>query len=140
MTVDSRITPCFWSRSETVDRTIRVLLVEDNDVYREALEFLLDRYDGLDVVGGVAMGGAAANACLELGADVVVIDYRLPDIDGSEVASEVHEKCPEATVVFLSASAGPDEVAAARSSGVALVRKDEGVDMLVGAVRSAVGG
>ena len=123
-----------------MDKTIRVLLVEDNDVYREALAFLLDRYDGLDVVGGVAMGGAAANACLELGADVVVIDYRLPDIDGSEVAAEVRGKCPETTVVFLSASAGSDEVAAAQSAGVALIGKDESVDVLVGAVRAAVGG
>ena len=123
-----------------MDKTIRVLLVEDNEVYREALAFLLDRYDGLDVVGAVAMGGAAANACLELGADVVVIDYRLPDIDGSEVAAEIREKCPETTVVFLSASAGSDEVAAAQSTGVALIGKDEGVDVLVGAVRAAVGG
>lgn len=116
-----------------------MLLVEDNDVYRESLEFLLDRHDGLEVVGGVAMGGAAADACLELGADVVVIDYRLPDVDGSEVAAELREKCPEATVVFLSASAGPNEVAAAQSSGVALIGKDEGVDVLVGAVRAAAG-
>ena len=119
--------------------TIRVLLVEDNDVYRESLEFLLDRYDGLDVVGGVAMGGAAASACTALGADVVVIDYRLPDVDGSEVAAEVRESCPEATIVFLSASAGPHEVAAAQRSGVAFVRKDDGVDVLVSAVRAAAG-
>ncbi|CAN5659836.1 hypothetical protein BH20ACT14_BH20ACT14_18790 [soil metagenome] len=116
-----------------------MLLVEDNDVYRESLEFLLDRYDGLEVVGGVAMGGAAASACATLGANVVVIDYRLPDVDGSEVAAEVRERCPGATVVFLSASAGPHEVAAARRSGVAFVRKDEGVDVLVGAVRAAAG-
>ncbi len=123
-----------------VERTIRVLLVEDNDVYRESLKFLLDRYEGLDVVGGVAIGGAAANACRELAADVVVIDYRLPDVDGDEVATELGERCPHAAVVFLSASAGPDEVAAAQSRGVALVRKDEGVGVLIGAVRAAVGG
>jgi DNA-binding NarL/FixJ family response regulator len=118
---------------------IRVLLVEDNEVYRESLVFLLDRYDGLEVVGAVGDGGSAAGACAELGADVVVIDYRLPDLDGSEVAEDVQVGCPEAEVVFLSASAGEDEVDAARSSRAALVRKDEGVEALVGAVRAAAG-
>ena len=123
-----------------MEQTIRVLLVEDNDVYRASLEFLLARYEGLEVVGSVAMGGAAAGACAEFGADVVVIDYRLPDVNGSEVAAELRERCPEAAVVFLSASAGGDEAAAARSSGVPLVRKDEGVDVLVGALRAAMEG
>ena len=117
-----------------------MLLVEDNDVYRASLEFLLARYEGLEIVGSVAMGGAAAGACAELGADVVVIDFRLPDVDGSEVAAELRESCPRAAVVFLSASAGAEEAAAARTSGVALVRKDEGVDVLVGAVRAAMEG
>lgn len=119
---------------------IRVLLVEDNDVYRESLEFLLDRYDGLEVVGAVALGWAAASACAEREADVVVIDYRLPDVDGSEAAADVRARCPEAAIVFLSASAGQEERDAARSSGVTLVRKDEGIDILVGAVRAASSG
>ena len=123
-----------------MERTIRVLLVEDNDVYRASLEFLLDRYQGLEVVGSVAMGGAAAVACAELAANVVVIDYRLPDVDGSEVAAELRERCPEAAIVFLSASVGRDEAAAARDLGVSLVRKDEGVEVLVGAVRAAMEG
>jgi DNA-binding NarL/FixJ family response regulator len=122
-----------------VERPIRVLLVEDNDVYRESLAFLLGRVDGLEVVGAVGVGASAAPACAELAADVVVIDYRLPDVDGAEAAADVRERCPEAGVVFLSASAGQDEHDAARSSGAALVRKDEGVDRLVDAVRAAAG-
>jgi DNA-binding NarL/FixJ family response regulator len=123
--------------TEAAEAPIRVLLVEDNDVYREALVFLLGRYEGLDVVGAVASGSYAASACAELGAQVVVIDYRLPDIDGAEAAEDVRERCPQASIVFLSASAGPDEVAGARRSHAAFVRKDEGVDALVGAVRAA---
>jgi DNA-binding NarL/FixJ family response regulator len=118
---------------------IRVLLVEDNDVYRESLAFLLRRYEGLEVVGAVATGASAAPASAELQADVVVIDYRLPDIDGAETAESVRERRPEASVVFLSASAGHEEINAARSSKAALVRKDEGVDALVDAVRAAAG-
>jgi DNA-binding NarL/FixJ family response regulator len=68
---------------------------------------------------------------------VVVIDYRLPDVDGSVAAEAVGERCPDAAIVFLSASAGQEERDAARSAGVALVRKDEGIDILVGAVRTA---
>ncbi len=118
---------------------IRVLLVEDNDVYRDSLVFLLARYEGVDVVGAVPDGSSAAPACAELEADVVVMDYRLPDIDGEEAAEDVRERCPRATIVFLSASAGQDEVDAARRAGAAFVRKDEGVDTLVGAVRDAAG-
>jgi DNA-binding NarL/FixJ family response regulator len=119
---------------------IRVLLVEDNEVYRDSLEFLLDRYDGIEVVGAVALGEAAATACAEGGAEVVVIDYRLPDVEGSVAAEEVRERCPEAAIVFLSASVGQEERDAARRAGVALVRKDEGIDILVDAVRAASSG
>ena len=110
---------------------VRVLLVEDSDVYRDSLVFLLGREPGIEVVDAVATGGEAAKACLELGADVVVIDYRLPDVDGAEAAADVRERCPRASVVFLSASAGERELASARAAGVALVRKDEALEVLV---------
>jgi len=116
---------------------IRVLLVEDNDVFRESLVFLLRRHADVEVVGAVADGSSAAPACAELEAEVVVIDYRLPDVDGAEVAEAVRDRCPGASVVFLSASAGKEEHEAARSTGAPLVRKDEGVDALVDAVRTA---
>jgi DNA-binding NarL/FixJ family response regulator len=120
-----------------VQAPIRVLLVEDSDVYRESLVLLLGRVAGIEVVGAVATGGAAAAACEELRADVVVIDYRLPDVDGAEAAADVRERCAQASIVFLSASAGQQESLAAERSGSALVRKDEGVDALVEAVRAA---
>jgi DNA-binding NarL/FixJ family response regulator len=78
---------------------IRVLLVEDSDVYRDSLVFLLARVAGIEVVGAVATGAAAASACEELEAQVAVIDYRLPDVDGAEAAAEVRRRCPGAGVV-----------------------------------------
>ena len=121
-------------------KPVRVLLVEDSDVYRDSVVFLLGREPGIEVVGAVATGGEAATACLELGAEVTVIDYRLPDVDGAEAAAEVRERCPRASIVFLSASAGERELASARAAGVALVRKDEGLEALVAAIRAAHGG
>ena len=112
-----------------------VLVVDDDDGLRELLTDYLSGHGFR--VGAVADGSSAAPACAELEAEVVVIDYRLPDVDGAEVAEAVRDRCPGASVVFLSASAGREEHEAARSSGAPLVRKDEGVDALVDAVRAA---
>ena len=118
---------------------IRLLLVEDSDVYRESLVFLLDRHVELEVVDAVSDGESAVRACAELRPDVVVLDYRLPDVDGAQAAAEIRERCPGTAVVFLSASAGAEEYDAASSSGAALVRKDAGVDALISAVTAAAG-
>jgi DNA-binding NarL/FixJ family response regulator len=117
-----------------VRRPVRVLLVEDNDVYRESLAFLLGRRDEVEVVGEVATGSEAATASGRLDVDVAVVDFRLPDIDGAEAAYAVRERSPATSVVFLSASAGRDERDAARTSGFALVQKDAGIDALVDAI------
>jgi CheY-like chemotaxis protein len=69
----------------------------------------------------------------------VVLDYRLPDVDGAEAAQEVLQRCPGSGVVFLSASAGHDELEAARIVGVQLVRKDEGIEALAEALYSVTG-
>jgi DNA-binding NarL/FixJ family response regulator len=119
--------------------SIRILLVEDSDVYRDSLVFLLGTRSGLDVVGAVPDGASALRAFREHTPDVVILDYRLPDVDGAVVAADIREEAHQAALVFLSASAGTDEYDAASSAGAALVRKDEGIDALVRAVRAAAG-
>ena len=121
------------------DEPIRVLLVEDSDVYREALVFLLGTHVDLEVVGAVPDGASAVRASRELRPEVVVLDYRLPDVDGATVVEDLEAEDIRPPIVFLSASAGRDEYDAASSAGAALVRKDEGVDALVHAVRAAAG-
>jgi DNA-binding NarL/FixJ family response regulator len=121
-------------------RRIRVVLVEDNDAYRETLAFLLAGGSDVEVVGQVATGAEAAAACAELRADVAVVDLRLPDMDGGEAAADVRERSPSTSVVFLSASAGPGERAAASRTGSPFVGKGEGIDALVAAIRASAGG
>ena len=121
-------------------RRIRVLLVEDNEVYRDTLAFLLGRHQDLELVGAVATGAEAADASVDLDADVVVIDLRLPDIGGAEAAAAVRRRSPGTPVVFLSASAGDDEQRAASSSSATLVGKDEGIEALLAAIRASAGG
>jgi two-component system response regulator RegX3 len=118
-------------------KSIRVLLVEDNEAYRDSLAFLLGRREGIELAGAVATGEEAAAAVEEQNVDVAVVDLRLPGIGGADAAEAIRRRAPRASVVFLSASAGDEEREAARALGVALVQKDEGIQSLERAIRSA---
>jgi DNA-binding NarL/FixJ family response regulator len=117
---------------------IRILLVEDNDVYRASLELLLGLEDGVEVVGGISDGAAAAEACADLRADVVLMDFRLPGLDGAEATAAVLAACPAGAVVCLTAEATDVEDEAVRAAGAAaLVRKGGPIGELVAAIRAA---
>jgi len=117
---------------------IRVLLVEDNDVYRASLELLLGLQPGLEVVGAVAAGDEAADAATRLAADVVLMDYRLPGLDGAAATRAVTEACPAAAVLCLTAEASAEEREAIRRAGaVALVEKGDPIESLAAAIRAA---
>jgi DNA-binding NarL/FixJ family response regulator len=117
---------------------IRVVLVEDNQVFREALELLLGLRGDIEVVGSVGDGGQAVRACAELAPDVVLMDYRLPGLDGVQATRAVLEACPSTAVVCLTASANLRERDALTEAGVvAFLRKDEGLDAIVTAIRDA---
>jgi two-component system response regulator DesR len=119
-------------------RSIRIMLVEDNDVFRQALELLLGLQDGLEVVGAVAEGTAVVDACRELDPDVCVMDFRLPGMDGVEATAALRQACPNVAVVCLTASASPRELEALEAAGaVACLRKDQELDEIVDAIRGA---
>lgn len=117
---------------------IRVVLVEDNEVFREALELVLGVRTDMEVVASVPDGGNAAAAAARLRPDVVLMDYRLPGLDGVQATRAVREACPTAAVVCLTASANLRERDALTDAGaVACLRKDVGLDAIVAAILSA---
>ena len=117
---------------------IRVLLVEDNDVFRQALILLLELQDGIEVAAAVAEGNAALSAYRQYRPDVVVMDFRLPGMDGVEATLELVGEHPEVAVVCLTASASPRELDALMAAGaIDCLRKDEELDVIVGAIRRA---
>jgi DNA-binding NarL/FixJ family response regulator len=121
-----------------VTELIRVVLVEDNEVFREALELLLGLSADIRVVASVPDGTEAASTAAELRPDVVLMDYRLPGLDGVQATRAVLEACPETSVVCLTASASLRERDALTEAGaVACLRKDEGLDAIVAAIRDA---
>jgi DNA-binding NarL/FixJ family response regulator len=117
---------------------VRVALIEDNDVFREALEMLLGLQSGLDVVASAADGNDAVELCREHSPHVVLMDYRLPGIDGVQATKQLLEACPEVAVVCLTASANLREVDALYAAGaVACLTKDEPLEDIVAAIRRA---
>ncbi len=118
--------------------SIRIVLVEDNDVFREALELLLGLRPEMNVIASVGDGAEAARTAGELCPDVVLMDYRLPGLDGVQATQAVLEACPETAVVCLTASVNAREREALREAGaVACLEKDEGLDAIVSAIRDA---
>ena len=117
---------------------IRLVLVEDNQVFREALELLLGLRSDIEVVASVAEGSAAAEVVRQYLPDVVLMDYRLPGIDGVQATKAVREAAPGVAVVCLTASANLREVDALFEAGaVACLSKDQELDEIVEAIRRA---
>jgi DNA-binding NarL/FixJ family response regulator len=120
--------------------TIDVLLVEDNDVFREALELMLAAMPDIRVVGSVGDGRAAVDVCEETSPHVVLMDYRLPGLDGVEATAAIGSLDSDAAVVVLTASVENGELGALYEAGaVACLTKDSDVNEIVGAIREAAG-
>jgi len=120
---------------------IRIVLVEDNDVFREALELLLGMEPAVEVVAAVADGAEVVEAVREHAPDVVLMDYRLPGLDGVQATAAVREAFPEVAVVGLTASATQRELEALRAAGaVACLTKDRELEEIVDAIKRAVDG
>jgi DNA-binding NarL/FixJ family response regulator len=119
---------------------IGVVLVEDNDVFRQALELMLEVTPDIQVVAAVPDGESALAVCPQVNPDVVVVDYRLPGLDGVETTAGLRSACPRASVVVLTAAAETGEIQALLDAGaVACLTKDRGLDDIVGAIREAAG-
>jgi DNA-binding NarL/FixJ family response regulator len=117
---------------------VRIVLVEDNDVFREALELLLGMRDDVQVVASVGDGAAAVSAAVEARPDVVLMDYRLPGLDGIQATAQVVEAVPNVAVVALTASADDAEREALLEAGaVVCLNKDQELDEIVGAILQA---
>lgn len=119
---------------------VRIVLVEDNKVFREALELLLGLRSDVEVVASVGDGYDAVPACREHKPDVILMDYRLPGMDGVETTAAVREACPDVAVVCLTASANLREMDALREAGaVSCLTKDSELDDIVRAIHEAAG-
>src|SRR3712207_4895928 len=108
---------------------VRVVLVEDNKVFREALELLLGLQPDVEVVGWADNGSDAAAVVSDKDPEVVLLDYRLPGLDGVQATRAIKEAAPHVGVICLTASVTRREIAALLEAGaVACLMKDEELD------------
>ena len=117
---------------------VRIVLVEDNEVFRDALELLLGMRDDVSIVASVGDGVAAVSAAKEFRPDVVLMDYRMPALDGIQATAQIARAVPGVAIVALTASADDAEREALLEAGaVACLMKDQELDEIVAAILQA---
>jgi DNA-binding NarL/FixJ family response regulator len=117
---------------------IRVLLVDDHSVVRAGLEQLLSNTDELEVVGSASDGLEAVALCDELDPDVVLMDLRMPVVDGIEATRRILEARPATRIVVLTSFSERDRILEALDAGaVGYLLKDAEPDELLRGIRAA---
>jgi len=120
---------------------IRVLIVDDHQVVRQGLRFMLEQEEGIEVVGDCADGTEAIAAVRELSPTVVLLDLFLPGQDGISVLTQLKQERPDVEVLMLTSSTDDEHLLAAlRAGALAYLRKTAGVEQIVGSVRAAARG
>jgi DNA-binding NarL/FixJ family response regulator len=103
----------------TTDRTVRVLMVDDQAVSRAAAHDVIAATPGFEALAEAASGGEALTLSATLEPDLVLIDVRMPGMDGIETARRLCDAHPQAVVVLISHEDPVDVDALSGGSGAA---------------------
>ncbi|ONI84424.1 DNA-binding response regulator [Actinosynnema sp. ALI-1.44] len=121
--------------------TVRVLVVDDQRLVREGIASLLDIQPGISVVGMAEDGKQAVDQVAALGPDVVLMDVRMPGMDGVDAVAVLRKRAPECKVVMLTTFDDEEYVIQALRAGAAgYLLKDLPAAQLAEAVRLAHAG
>jgi DNA-binding NarL/FixJ family response regulator len=118
---------------------LKLLVVDDNELFVSALEGLLDNDTSVQVVARAANGQAAAELAAALRPDVVLMDLSMPQMDGFAATEKILADSPGTAVVVLTGSDDPADHERAHSAGAAgYVTKDRILVELLETIHSAV--
>ncbi len=116
---------------------ITVVIADDHPVVRQGLAVLLDVQDDIELVGEASDGPAAVRLTLQHVPDVLLLDLKLPGLDGMGVVAELRARGVPTRVLILTSTAGPAGPVLALQSGAAgFLYKDVDPDALMRAIRS----
>ena len=122
------------------DNMIRVLLVDDQPAVRRGLRVRFQLEPDMQVIGEASTGSEALTLAQILTPDVVLMDIEMPDMDGIEATVALRTVVPQSIVVILSIHTDRQTRMKAQAAGaVAFVEKRGTTDILLAAIRQAVG-
>src|SRR6185437_13202235 len=120
---------------------VRLLVVDDHDLFRAGLASLLSAEEGIEVIGQASGGKMGVRLATELRPDVVLMDVRMPDLGGPEATRLILDREPGIKVLALTVSSDDADVSAVLQAGaVGFLAKDTPIDSLVVAVNAAASG
>ncbi len=120
---------------------LRVMVVDDHDLFRAGLRRLLDGEDGLQVVGDARRGDLAVQRAEELRPDVIVMDVNMPGMSGIEATRSILAALPDIAILMLTVSDADDEVLDAVLAGASgYLLKDATLPDIIRAIRAAAAG
>jgi two-component system, NarL family, response regulator NreC len=120
---------------------IRILLADDHGVVRKGLRLILESHDGLEVVAEAADGREAVRLAEESGAQLIIMDVGMPQLNGIEATAQITRRDPSVGVIILSMHSDEGYVVRALGAGAkGYLLKDSAEEDLVKAVRAVVDG
>ena len=121
--------------------TIRVLIADDQRVVREGLSMLVALIDGVEVAGTACDGAEAIRLAEAHHPDVIMMDLRMPGIDGIAATAELRERLPAARVLVLTTYADQDAIVPALQAGArGYLTKDASAEQIETAIRAVHAG
>jgi two-component system, NarL family, response regulator LiaR len=119
----------------------RILIADDHALVREGLRTMLSGEDGIEVIAEANDGQQALDVCRELGPDLVLMDVRMPVVDGLEATKRIKAEMPKTSVMMVTMHENPDYLFEAVKAGAAgYVLKDASGERLLSAVRRTLEG
>ena len=120
---------------------IRILLADDHGVVRKGLRFLLERQQGMEVVGEAADGREAVRLAETSNPDIAIIDIAMPLLNGIEATAQMIRRKPNLRVIILSMHSDEDYLLSALNAGAkGYLLKESAEGDLVRAIRAVVKG